>query len=227
MEKQKLKSKKWLFALLPFGVLLHIAIIVVLLFLLLYEDTSYYKNTNWSVTDEEFEAICKGYYSESITEIMEKYDIDCDKVIEVHDKDLIFIYVYNDNFTLFLRFINFQKYAKADFTLYYYGDGTSSGLNNYDNQRNLVNALNDFTNLVAYDAITSENRFESLYNEARTSKEGHADENIYFDNLIGYVEYYVYLNENKWGYYYLLQKDEAKQISSNRFAFEGLLKSVE
>ena len=50
--------------------------------------------------------------------------------------------------------------------------------------------------------------------------------NIHFDELIGYVRYAAYLNEMNKGYYYKMQKDSTIKVPSNRFVFEGLLKSL-
>ena len=133
--------------------------------------------------------------------------------------------MFNDEFTIIIRFNNGEELAFYKIDLYYYGDSAASR-ENFENQRSLVNFINDFTNYVAFDTKTDKNYFEALYYECCEEKT-FASNYYHYDSIVGNVGYYICLNTDAFDYYYKMQEDGDCMAICNCYRFEGLLKSID
>jgi len=200
----------------------------------------YYKDSNWSCTNEEFNDMYMPAYLAKIEELKQKYNIECTQIFEEKDykRDVGYkIYLFSDAFTIDLFFANRSflswdgapagGYGAFRVHLYYYGN-EAVDLKDYEKQRTLVDFINEFTRYVAFDTRSEEcdNHFERLYLDCIKNGEEHASYVIHFDELIDYVYYGVDLEICGAEWWYKMQKDHDVHILSNSFEFEGILKPL-
>ena len=183
----------------------------------------YYEKSEWHCTQEEFRGHYYDIYTEKIEELKYVYGIVCHKEEEFFQKGY-YIYLYRDDFTIVIKFLNDNDLAFYNVDLYYYGDFDASR-DDYKKQRSLVNFVNDFTNYVAFDTKTDKNYFESLYNECNKG-EPFASNKYHYDSIVGNVGYDVMLNTDAFSYYYKMQKNNNCIAVCNCYRFEGLLKPI-
>ena len=211
------------------------AVIVIILcissFMSCESPEDYYKDANWSCTNEEFNDMYMPAYLAKIEELKQKYNIECTQISEVKDyeRDVGYeIYLYNEVFTVKLFFAN-RRYGCGDFWvhLYYYGN-EAVDLKDYEKQKPFVDFINELTRYVAFDTKNeeSDNHFERLYLDCIENGEKNATYNIHFDDLVDYVRYFVTLENANKGWYYKMQKDDNLEILANIYGFEGILKPL-
>ena len=201
----------------------------------------YFETTGWYCTHDEFQLYCD-LYKAKIEELKSIYGIECDDKEEKRlyidsDVSVYEINMFNDEFTIIIRFNNGEELAFYKIDLYYYGDSAASR-ENFENQRSLVNFINDFTNYVAFDTKTDKNYFEVLYNECKKSDgkptvnysyqyDSSASNNYHYDSVVGNIGYSVTLNYNAYGEYYKMQGDSNCMAFCNHYRFDGLLKPID
>ena len=148
-------------------------------------------------------------------------DVDGDNELE--------IYLYSEKFTIYISATNCGGiYGSLDVKLCYFGD-MDAPISEYSSQQNLIDFINDFVRYVGYDTKHDENdnHFERLYNEcvAGEEKKNSARYAYHFDNLVGELGYYVYLNDSSYTYLYQMPIEDDQKIHANCFIFKGLLKT--
>lgn len=203
--------------------ILVISILIVGCGVLMYEDPSYYKKSNWSCNADEFYGRYFYVIDNKITELQAKYGIDCEKRVETPEKDIIFYYLYTDTFTCSFRFTSNVQWGTYWGKLYFYGSDESQ-LDDYSAQKNLVDFLNEATHFFGYAIGNEENIFEQQYNYCIENGVDKSAVNLHFDQYVGYVTYGVGLKKDDCGYYYKVEKNSDLEIKANRYTFEGLLK---
>lgn len=169
-------------------------------------------------------------YDQKLQELKNTYQLDCEEIVE-RKEDSCKIYLYTDSYTIVINCSNASIYGAYLVRLYYY-DVNPANLYFYEQQRNLVNFINDFTNYVSFDARTESNQFELLYQNCLTidKEEPIYSSNYYhFDNFIGNVGYIVNfdLEGDQNSYFYKMKKDFDVQMPSVSYSFDGLLKPMD
>lgn len=195
-----------------------------------YHRKDYYTLSGWDCTDEEFFGSYFDAVELQMKKYITKYSLDLEEHYEyVRDENAqyITIYLYNDITTVIIT-LNNGRYT-CSLQLFFYGSDTITW-RDYDAQSPYVEFLNDMANYIAYDTITEDNRFESLYNECIDAQTydfievGESD--IYhYDSQVGNIGYSVGLNYDK-GYYYKMMKNSNLVRMANEFYFAGLLKPL-
>ena len=189
---------------------------------------SYSEKSNWSCTDEEFDATYSELYKEKIEELKQLYQIECEMYIERKILNNILsynIYLYSDVFTIRFDLRNRSASGRLYAQLYYY-ETENSSLDDYEEQKPYVNFFNDFVNYAGYDTITDSNQFEVLYHSI-TSGTNSASNSYYYDSSIGNVGYVVTAKHDQGTSLYQLQGNEYDEtILCNGFWWEGLLKPL-
>ena len=201
-----------------------------------YHREDYYTLPGWSCTDEDFVGAYFDTVKLKIEQLLDIYDLGLEPKYEIDpltaDTPSILMYMYNDIATVYVHLNNFNAYGDIWVEFMFYGNEFITW-KDYEYQKPYVDFINDLTNYLAYDTITTENRFETLYNECMDEVEydnynyiGFSKYDIYhFDQFIGNVGYRVTLNSNE-GYYYKFGKNEDLVKMANYFRFEGLLKPL-
>jgi len=197
-----------------------------------YHREDYYTLPGWSCTDEDFVGAYFDTVKLKIEQLLDIYGLEFEPKYEIDTStsSKIRVYLFNDVSTIKIRLYNSSGAYRVG--LMFYGDENITW-KDYEYQKPYVDFINDLTNYLAYDTITTENRFETLYNECMDEVEydnynyiGFGKHDIYhFDQFIGNVGYQVTLNSNE-GYDYKLGKNEDLVKMANRFSFEGLLKPL-
>lgn len=201
------------------------------MFILLHDDDAaeYYLAAGWNCDDETFTTeyydVCykkllhlKDYYGLSFKELIEF------KVNDSAENNKIILYFYTDEYTIRFSLINDGAIGYYHAYLYYYGDGM--GFGEYDAFSPLVEFINSFTNYVAYDTKSEENRFQQLYNEAANNENLFARDEYHHDDIIGSVFYRVNLDYEA-GYYYKAEKNKEIEKKCYLFEFKGLLNHLQ
>lgn len=194
------------------------------------EDAKYAKASGWNCSQEKFCDEYAALYKAKIQELKTTYEIDCNEDIEQYNSgndNILTVNLYNDEFTIVMRFGNFGLYGGYYVDLYYYGSD-SGDLDDYGNYKHLVDFINDLTTYVAYDTRSeeSDNHFEKLHDECIQLELKNNSYMYHFDHIVGDVGYSVGLKKDNYGYYYKMQKNSSVNILSNSFSFEGILKPL-
>ena len=199
-------------------------LLLVVIFLTSCNRVEYFEQAGWNATEENFQTDYYYAYMAKTEELKVLHNIEC-HIEEKFFQKGYYIYLYNDDFTIGIRFLNSEKLAFYRIDLFYYGDSEASR-KDYEKQRPLVNFINDFTNYVAFDTKTDKNHFEALYYEC-SEEEPFTSNYYHYDSIVGNVGYYISLNTNAFGYYYKLQEDDDCMAICNCYRFEGLLKPID
>ena len=184
----------------------------------------YYEGADWHCEAEEFRERYAEIIDNKITELQEKYGIECEKAIDPKYKTILAYYLYDDTFTIMLSFGERIDgfYSKLQAKLYYYGE-TESDLYDYSKQKHLVDFLEEIICYFGYDYTP--NTFENFYNECIETGENPKYELIYEDDLIGDVSCSVGVDR------ILCDSYRAEKISdlekhANYYKFLGLMKGT-
>ena len=186
----------------------------------------YFSNINWHCTEEEFRDTYFNLYYEKIEALNDMYQIECEVTYEWKNKNEIAFYIYNSSFTMHAELSNSMRNPTrgyCDTYLYVYGDDAK--LNDYDAQGIYVAYMNDFINYVAYDTITSENRFETLYKESMESNRTFAVD-CFCEPVIPYFTYEIHRQNTYGRYFYEMSMTNETDILCNRYEFRGALKPL-
>lgn len=200
-------------------------LLLFVIFLTSCNRVEYFEQSGWNCTDVIFQTYYNNLYKVKIAELKEIYNL---RFSEQESKELngnYQLYLYNDDFTIQIKFANGEKLAFYRIDLFYYGDSEVSR-KDYEKQRSLVNFINDFTNYVAFDTKTDKNYFEALYYECCEEKT-FASNYYHYDSIVGNVGYYICLNTDAFDYYYKMQEDGDCMAICNCYRFEGLLKPID
>ena len=184
---------------------------------------NYYKEPGWNCDNETFMGEYKDKYYAKICELKQKYNMECYEIVEteidgIHGKIIYFLYC--EAYTFKLKISNCVEYGYCDLILYYYGEDEK--IIEYNNCKNLVDFLNEFTNYVAYDTITEYNCYEKLYYQNIQNNTEVEFESIYFDNMVGNVIYSFTPQYAAGGRWYMLSKDSSMEKICYQFRFEGI-----
>ncbi len=190
----------------------------------------YFKSVDFVCTAEEFEEEYYPLYYAEIQRLKEQYGLEykehIDKGMSGDKSYKVEMYFYCQEYTVRIYMNGGGAYSTYTAGLYYYG---SSNLpTDYEGCGDAVNFLNDFTNYVAYDAITEKNCFSELFEEAKSDENKFASEHLHFDDFIGNVQYIVNLNPSKdtGGYYYMKEFNKELEKECYYFEFHGILKDI-
>ena len=200
-------------------------------------DSEYYLSSGWNCEEGEFEEVYTKVYSEKISALKEKYNIECEEKIDIYyrEKDCrMDITLCNERFTL--RVVlrdDFEDFGSLSVTLACF-DGEEHSIDDYSSHEDIINLANEFIRDVGYDVKSeeSENHFARLYTEIK-EKNSYGSYYYHFDEILGYVGYDVSLKLSGYGFYYdYINRDnrdenvEIKKIA-NVFEFDGILKPLE
>ena len=211
-------------------------LLLFVIFLTSCNRVEYFETTGWNCTDENFQTYYRGLYKAKIAELKELYDLTFSEKESEEYNSKYQLCLYNDDFTIQIKFANGEELACYQIDLFYYGDSEASR-KDYEKQRPLVNFINDFTNYVAFDTKTDKNYFEALYNECKKSKgkptviysyqyDSIASNIYHYDSVVGNIGYSVTLNYNAYGEYYKMQGNSDCMAFCNHYSFYGLLKPI-
>ena len=219
-------------------------IIFVLLFALFllacYEDTSYYRNSGWDCTAEQFEERYFDLFTLKIDELKSKYGIECMQINEVRSDSLIVITLYNEEFTGYFRFgcVNFistnlkdfgqeDGYGGFDVKLYFYGSDEND-LESYGAQEKYVNFLNDATHVFAFDIEydLETNIYYDTYSYCIDNNQLAHNNLIHSDSLVDKLSYGVRLKYEGASSDYKLEGNEELAIKCNMYYYKGLLRGT-
>ena len=190
----------------------------------------YFKSVDFVCTAEEFEEEYYPLYYAEIQRLKEKYGLEYQEHIDKtkkHENSVeIDMYFYCEEYTVIIKMDGGGAYSTYTASLYYYGNGELTP--DYEKCSDSVNFLNDFTNYVAYDAITEKNCFSELLEKAKSDEKKFASEYLHFDDFVGYVEYRVNLKPSKktGGYYYMKEFNKELEKECYYFEFHGILKDI-
>ena len=199
------------------------ALLIFVIFLTSCNHVEYFEKTGWNATEENFRTDYYYAYIAKTEELKVLHNIEWYVEDEFFPKGY-YVYLYDDHFTITIRFLEDGGLGFYCIDLYYYGDSNASR-EDFEKQRPLVNFINDFTNYVAFDTKTDKNHFEALYYECSEGK-SYASNMYHYDSAIGNVGYSVALKIDK-GYYHKMQKNDDYVAICNRYHFEGLLKPID
>ncbi len=189
------------------------------------KEFEYCKSAGWDCeTKKEFFEIYKPFYINNIDDILKQHALCVEKIVEENEENGEFdLYYYNDVNTIHFHFCQTTGFAffKAN---YYCYSVNGADLHDYQTQRPYINFFNEIIKLYAFDVRGNENAFKDLFEESIDGR-GYASNIYHFDNFCGNVGYYVGVQRDIDSYYYKLQKNSSVEILSNRFSFEGILKS--
>ena len=209
-----------------------IAFVLVLIALLLLnscDETYYYKSVGWNVSVQDFNQNYIPHYKEQLSLLAEKYSLSHQSIVDITNQATAVLYetyLYNEEYTIKIIIRNEVELATYKITLYYYGSEMNN-VDDYNTQKDSVNFINDFTNYVAYDSISEENKFEMLWQKAHMEEDLKASDRCHYDSLVGNIGYIVTLNDMYSGYYYMMQKNEDVNLICNTYSFSGLLKPLQ
>lgn len=193
-------------------------------------ELSYMRSSNWDCDLETFHSQYYSLYYQKLQELKSTYQLDCEEIIERREAGYS-IYLYDDSYTIVVSCSSSSECGSCFLGLTYYNPNPDE-LFGYEQQRNLVNFINDFTNYVAFDARIESNEFELLYQNCLTIDKGepiYSSNYIHFDNYLGNVGYVVCFDLEGYeeSYFYKMQKDSTVQIPSVSYSFYGLLKPLD
>lgn len=189
------------------------------------KEFEYIESANWNCeSDTEFIEKYKSFYIENIDDILKKHRLKVEKIVEENKENGQFdLYYYNDVNTIHFHFCQASGFAffKAN---YYFYQANGVDLQDYEAQRQYIDFFNGVIKLYAFDACGNDNTFKDLFDESISGK-GYESYIYHFDSFCGNVGYSVGLKRNVDSYYYKIGKNSKIDILSNRFQFEGILKS--
>ena len=216
------------------GVILTLAVLLGSIILFFACDTEnhreYFKSVDFVCTAEEFEEEYYPLYYAEIQRLKEKYGLEykehIDKGMSGDKSYKVEMYFYCQEYTVRIRMNGGGAYSTYTAGLYYYGNGELTP--DYEKCSDAVNLLIDFTNYVAYDAITEKNCFSELFEKAKSDENMYASEHLHFDDFIGNVQYKVNLKLSKdtGGYYYMKEFNKELEKECYYFEFHGILKDI-
>lgn len=218
-----------------------LCVLLLALFLLAcYEDTSYYRNSGWDCTAEQFEERYFDLFAFKIDELKSKHNIECTQINEVRSDSLIVITLYNDEFTCYFRFgcVNFvatdlknfgqeDGYGGFDVELYFYGSDEND-LYSYSAQEKYVNFLNDVTCAFAFDIEydLETNIYYDTYSYCIDNNQLAHNNLIHSDSLVDELSYGVRLKYEGASSDYKLEGNEELAIKCNMYYYKGLLRGT-
>ena len=193
-------------------------------------ELSYIRSSNWDCDMETFNSQYCLLYDQKLQELKNTYQLDCEEIIERSESGVSF-FLYNDCFTIIIGCSANDLYGTYKVELYYYNQNQDE-LYDYENQRALVNFINDFTNYVGFDVRSKSNQFELLYQNCLTIDKGepiYSSNCYHFDNFIGNVGYVVDfdLEGDRFPYYYRMEENSDLRMPSVYYSFDGLLKPMD
>ena len=211
-----------------------LALLILAIFIIFYENDEYEKATGWSCSNEEFADVYYAEYLAIVDTLWQKYGITCEKEIEEwHGEngalDGFTIEFHNDVAMVSITFNNHNSYGTFRIRLNYFGNDEAP-FSDYESQRIYVEFINELTHSVAYDTRQEEcaNHFEKMFFENLQITDGHPASNYYyhFDDLVGSVGYVV-VNDTFVDGSNKMQGDPDIDYPCSIFEFEGLLKPIE
>lgn len=194
------------------------------------EDENYYLNANWNCDNETLENEYLKCYYDKIEELKNKYGLSFEqseftyKFDDSFEREVLYydIFLYTEEYTILIHFLNSGSYATCTFGLYYYNAFAENPVP-FD-ITTILNFLNDFTNYAAFDTKTDENYFEKVYMAALDENKTYKSECYHSDSLIGDVAYRAFLEYQ--GTNYMGKKDSYYKKPCHLISFRGILKSL-
>jgi hypothetical protein len=230
-----MRTKKIVFYVIASIIGIIVTYVIGILFLLLSleveirRENNYIDKTNWSCKQDEFEDKYCDLYYEECKRLAENYNLSFSKKTSIEKvsstKEKYELYLYCNEYTVYLSFLNCENKGYFEADLYYYGG--EEGLGEYESFAPIVDFLNDITVFAAYDAKSNTNHFRTLYEECIENEKMSAEDEEYIGEYVGSVGYRVYLDSkhSSDGYYYMLSEDYSIRKSCHHFSFQGLLKA--
>lgn len=186
-------------------------------------DLTYYAESDWEYSSEEFFGEPFENINSKILDISEKYGFEFCNTIYYENDSCKCILIYDDVVSFIIKFDCEDLWCVCEIEIFFFGEDEND-LADYEKQKKYIDFINDVKNTLVYNYENQSNLFKESFEYCVANEVESYDSEHHFDAMVGELTYGVLLNTNEYGYRYKFRGSVYDGKACNYYHFRGLLR---